>query len=332
MALSDSNVTAAFVETVAAAHNNALGTIAANVNVMDTAGLQAVLKTLLSDINTEIVASENKLMRYQGSVADLTALAAKSSTAKLGDVWNVQATGNNYIFTGNDTTVPGEDDQTTVPGWDKMATSFQLADYLSNASLEGKYLQIATFNSALAVNGVSGATADGSVAACARSVAGQEVSSAISALKGSSGVTVLGSIAGLSEIAEANLASALATKINGKLDSATYTSALANKDDTGVASDGDIAALARAIAKTEIAGNNSSQATDLQKGVDAKAAVDAIAALTALTGSTAAGDAVSATTGTLNDVITTVNKLVTDVVALVARANGIVSAAATTAA
>jgi hypothetical protein len=91
--------------------------------------------SLLSALDTKFAGLISSAVNWKGTVAsfeDLPANAAK------GDMYNVGAdlSGDNYVWNGE--------------AWDKLASTFVLPDYLSNASLEAKYLQIANVDTKVA--------------------------------------------------------------------------------------------------------------------------------------------------------------------------------------
>jgi hypothetical protein len=91
--------------------------------------------SLLSALDTKFAGLISSAVNWKGTVAsfeDLPAGAAK------GDMYNVGAdlSGDNYVWNGE--------------AWDKLASTFVLPDYLSNASLEAKYLQIANVDTKVA--------------------------------------------------------------------------------------------------------------------------------------------------------------------------------------
>lgn len=59
------------------------------------------------------------LYRYKGSVTNYASLPASGNTA--GDVWNVEATGMNYAWTGE--------------GWDALGEAFQI-EAITNAEID----------------------------------------------------------------------------------------------------------------------------------------------------------------------------------------------------
>jgi len=61
----------------------------------------------------------SSVYRYKGSVSNYASLP--SDTAEVGDVWNVEATGMNYAWTGN--------------AWDSLGESFEIQS-ITNAEID----------------------------------------------------------------------------------------------------------------------------------------------------------------------------------------------------
>lgn len=91
--------------------------------------------SLLSALDTKFAGLISSAVNWKGTVASFEELPADAAK---GDMYNVGAdlSGDNYVWNGE--------------AWDKLASTFVLPDYLSNASLEAKYLQIANVDTKVA--------------------------------------------------------------------------------------------------------------------------------------------------------------------------------------
>lgn len=158
----------------------AAGIVEANVKLLGNtpADTSVYSSGQVDTIVDHLAAKVTQVMNYKGIVqipeghesdADGGVAAALATIANPthGDLYNVGGNLNNDNYVWN----------ATANAWDKMASSFSLPDYLANAALEAKYLQLAN----------------------------------------------AGSLATKSEVAEADLASALASKINGKAEQSALT-------------------------------------------------------------------------------------------------------------
>lgn len=94
--------------------------------------LEDSLSSILDDVQNKINQAITGVYRVQGSVKDATELKSKESTAKKGDVWNVEAAGSlddedfeagsNFVWTGDD--------------WDKLGGTIDLSTYAKTADLK----------------------------------------------------------------------------------------------------------------------------------------------------------------------------------------------------
>lgn len=134
---------------------------------IEAVGVHAALKEVGADLSNYVTRGEiASVYRAKGSVATYDDLP---SNAQVGDVYNVTATGKNYVWVEN--LVDGES------GWDDLAGIVDLTPYATTAAVEG---HVATLNGAIAAN----TAAIGAVSAeVAKKVDAVEGSSLISADK-----------------------------------------------------------------------------------------------------------------------------------------------------
>lgn len=134
---------------------------------IEAVGVNAALKEVGADLSNYVTRGEiASVYRAKGSVATYDDLP---SNAQVGDVYNVTATGKNYVWVEN--LVDGES------GWDDLAGIVDLTPYATTAAVEG---HVATLNGAIAAN----TAAIGAVSAeVAKKVDAVEGSSLISADK-----------------------------------------------------------------------------------------------------------------------------------------------------
>lgn len=84
-------------------------------------------------VNAQGFAKEGTVFHYMGSVATVAALDSVSSPS-VGDVYNVTATGSNYVWTGT----PGVADKPNQIGWDKLSETIVVSDsFTSNITDQG---------------------------------------------------------------------------------------------------------------------------------------------------------------------------------------------------
>lgn len=158
----------------------AAGIVEANVKLLGNtpADTSVYSSGQVDTIVDHLAAKVTQVMNYKGIVqipeghesdpdGGVAAALATVANPTHGDLYNVGGNLNNDNYVWN----------STANAWDKMASSFSLPDYLANAALEAKYLQIAN----------------------------------------------AGALATKDEVAEADLASALASKINAKADQSDLT-------------------------------------------------------------------------------------------------------------
>lgn len=233
-----------------------------------------------TEVDSLLTAINNKLTSAMHYKGTKANLTAINAVTEkeIGDVYNAEDTGDNYAWNGTD--------------WDKLAGVVDLSAYVLSESLG----DLATQDT-VTIAQVDGLT--DALAACAKSAD-------------------LGDLAELDEVAEANLATALATKINGKADTSSlgdlaFKDAAAIADVTGLqdaldacAKSADLGSLAElnevskanlaAALKTEIEGKANtadlgalamkdtaaiSEVTGLQDALDAKADADDVDAIAA---------------------------------------------------
>lgn len=218
----------------------ALGNIAADTGVYKASEVDTIVTGVKEALEAKLVSA----MHYKGHKDTFASLPTTGN--EVGDVWDVGAadgSGDNYAWNGT--------------SWDKLANTFQLPDYLANAALEAKYLQIANTDAKVAELGFIKAdaltgyaletTVDSKIAtaladytktedlgalATKDEVAESDLAAALKAIIDAKAVASdvatefakytktedLGALALKDEVAESDLASALATKINGKAD------------------------------------------------------------------------------------------------------------------
>lgn len=135
------------LETAANAVKSVAGTPSQYITASNTSGAVTVGATIqpvatatdstdglakASDVKSYVDSAVGGVYRVQGSVADATALKSKESTAKKGDVWNVETAGmlndkafeegSNFVWTGTE--------------WDKLGGTIDLSAYAKTTDLK----------------------------------------------------------------------------------------------------------------------------------------------------------------------------------------------------